>query len=235
MVFYYLREFSVENGFNKISIEERLILSALLTKKLNGDDRDLVEIIMNFDGNIDYTNYSSWDNYKTFTDIISNFLTEAKGHISDHVIKYAEDRSLLHYISINYEDLKMHQKSSFSNIACKAFILGCANHSCNDNNNWFTFNIQKWNKFAMTHKKRTLEDIDKFMKNFNISYSINGNKIIIDNKKNQMKNVKPTIIKEEKSIEKEIPNIPINNEEIEETSIIKEKEEQFLSVKELFM
>lgn len=224
MVFYYLREFSIENGFNKLSIEERLILSALLTRKLNNDDRELVEIIMNFNGNIEYTNYTAWDNYKIFDNIITNFLAQAKGHISDYVIKYAEDRSMLHYISINYDDLNITHKSNFCNIACKAFILGCANHSCNDNNDWFTFNIIKWQKFAMTHKKRTLEDIDKFMKNFNISYSVNGNKIIINNKKKQIKNIESTSVNEEKHIVKEeIPTIPVNNnEELDEYTSVKE-------------
>lgn len=178
MKFYYLREFKKEEQFNTLTIMERMILSALLTSKINNDDRDLVEIIMNYEGNLFYTPYTNWQNYKDFAEAISEFLKSSRGHISDYICdnydKLDEGKNrFLHYVSIEYSDLDIHHKNSMSAIACKAFILSCANHSSNSNNDWFSFNICQWSKYAMNQKKRTLNEIDNFMKKHNIFYTVN--------------------------------------------------------------
>lgn len=200
MKFYYLREFKKEEGFNNLTIMERMILSALVTSKINNDDRDLVEIIMNYDNNIFYTSYTNWQNYKDFSFAISDFLKNAKGHISDYIIENfdkVDDKGnrVLHYVSFDYDDLEIHHKNSMMSIACKAFILGCANHAVHDNNDWFSFNVCQWSKIAMNQRKRTLQEIDDYMKRHNIFYTLSGNKITIDNKRKQ---VLQTIAAEEK-------------------------------------
>lgn len=214
MIFYYLREFSVENGFNKLSLIERLILSAVLTKRLNNDDRDYVEIIMNFDGSQDYTTYSKWMNYKDFAEAITDFLNAEKGHMSDYILKNCGNRDLIHYVTIDYSDLAITHKHAMTTIACKAFILSCANHSANDNNDWFSFNLFQWKKTALSQKKRSLEEIDFFMKSHNISYSVDGNKIIIFNKRKQGKiGKKNTSISVKNDEEKsEVVNTPLQDD-----------------------
>lgn len=192
MKFYYLREFKKDGGFNTLSICERMILSALLTSKINGDDRDLVEIIMNYDNSLDYTPYTSWQNYKDFAVIITNFLKTEKGFISDYISKNCLDvdgkgNRTLHYVSFDYSDLEIKGRHSMTKIACKAFILGCANHAVNDNNDWFEFNISQWSKTAINQRKRTLQEIDDFMTKNNINYELKGNKITIGNKRKQAK------------------------------------------------
>lgn len=202
MKFYYLREFRKENGFNKIDLCERMILSALLTSKITGDERDLVDIIMNFDDSQSYTSYTNWKNYKDFAEVITKFLKEEKGYISDFICKHYDDidekgNRTFYYVSFDYSDLDIHHKNSMLSIACKAFILSCANHAVYDNNDWFEFNICNWSKYAMNQRKRTLEEINEFMHKHDISYFVQGNKIKIDNKIKQDKNKK---VNEEKEI-----------------------------------
>lgn len=245
MKFYYLREFRKENGFNKIDLCERMILSALLTSKITGDERDLVDIIMNFDDSQSYTSYTNWKNYKDFAEVITKFLKEEKGYISDFICKHYDDidekgNRTFYYVSFDYSDLDIHHKNSMLSIACKAFILSCANHAVYDNNDWFEFNICNWSKYAMNQRKRTLEEINEFMHKHDISYFVQGNKIKIDNKIKQDKNKKvneekeiihnvlskkeTTVIdkiKEEKTIGKSDPVVP---EYTEDEDIVEDEE-----------
>ncbi len=223
MKFWYLREFSKESKLANITVIERLILSALLTAKINDDDRDLVEIIMNFDGALDYSNYQEWNFYKEFAGYISKYMKEAKGHIGDWIVNNYGNKNIVHRVPIEYSDLEMSYKNTISKVACKAFILGAANHSVNDNNDWFSFNLFHWNKTARLQKKRTIDEINDYAGRHGIFIDIIGNKVTVLNKKSQISKKieeqenKPEVQKVKKEMNDYVESLKAVKEEPEET------------------
>lgn len=224
MNFYYLREFSNESKLANISLVERLILSSLLTSKIYNDDRNLVDIIINFDHSLDFSPYQEWNFYKEFIETISKYMKDAKGHIGDWIIENYKDKNVIHKVSINYDDLEVSHKDTISKIACKAFMLSCANHSISADESWFSFNLYNWNKSARLQKKRTIEDIERFADKCGVFIEIIGNKVKILNKRAQKhKN------KEEQENKEVVQKVKKEFKEISESTKLKiEKESEEL-------
>lgn len=184
--FYYIRDFSADLGLDNVSIIERLMLSSTLTKYLDKDDRDSAEIVF---GTVKALSraYRNWISYRDFVAADDRIKQSKRCSLYDTVIKTAEkDPKMLHYVKIDISMLNMDGRNSLTNIAWRAFALAASMHSVNSNNDWFDLDLLEWNKNSATNRKRTLTEIEAFLKETDIYAQLIGKRIVrIFNKRAQ--------------------------------------------------
>ena len=210
--FAYLREFVTKDGFDfsTLSLQQRLFMSAVLTKYRYGDRRTLAEIIFN-----DERVYSKPSAFIDYDNLITSVIEDELGAMTDYIKKNAsrldeerksdkaEDR---YYIkAINIETSKIHtlkhtggrvgeaearagERPGISQLSWKAFAVA-ASLSKIGVTQWRMLPIYNWltayvtsEKLAKTNKTVLKRNIEKWLKVAEISGEFDKDVFIVDTK-----------------------------------------------------
>ncbi|MBQ2302961.1 MAG: hypothetical protein II256_00930 [Bacteroidales bacterium] len=212
--FVYLRQFSSIDGhdFFNLSLQQRLFLSAVLTKYRCDDKRTIAEIIFG------YGDFWTRANFKDYDSLITSVIDNELGTLTDYIKRNAkaldenskrhastEERYLIKGIQIDQAQLFVMRngdghtdengnKSGLSQIAWKAFALA-ASLSNLAVPQWRMLHIYNWVADTITYEKilkvnKTLlkRNIEKWLRMVKISGEFDNktNTFLVDTKKFQI-------------------------------------------------
>lgn len=204
--FVYLREFTNVDGvdFSSLTIQQRLFMSAVLTKYRYTDNekKTLAEIIFNYEERWTKTNFKAYD------ELITSVIEDELGYMTDFIKRNArklnendtrsnaEDRYLIRGICIDTKKIYLTRNGShgdsLSQIAWKAFTLASALSRMNTLQwrvlpiyNWVTDHIDR-NTVESTNKTILKRSIEKWLRLAEVSGEFEGNVFIVDPKHKQI-------------------------------------------------
>lgn len=183
---YYIRDFSAKLGLADISPMERLLLSCAVTKYINKDKRDSVEILFSLQDKFENDAYRRWKCYEDYVKEQDKMIQSCHAHFFDDVIKQAaENLNDLHVVKVDLSKLNLDGRSSLTCIAFKAFVIAASMHTCNDDIDWFDIPYFMWTNTRTHTRKRIYSEIAKWLAENKIYCQLIGKNIHILNKKKQ--------------------------------------------------
>ena len=185
---YYIRDFSEKLGLANINPIERLLLSCTLTKFIDRDERDSVEILFSLTKTFNNDAYRKWKCYEEYVKADDNIKQSSRSFLFDNVLNAAKENiDSLHYVKLDISKLNADGRSSLTSLAFKAFVVGASMHTCKEENvNWFDIPIFYWSKASSYSVNRICSEIEKWLEDVKIYCRLERKTVIhIFNKKKQ--------------------------------------------------